>query len=159
MGLKWSIENIQGWETRYAAVLRWRDRVRGCIRENGGVSADSEDFILAFFIFCFSLCDFVKSTGGVSGADMKKLVDDNKFMRICRDICNRSKHYKITPPHQPSIDATWSLGREYVPPDGYKNFLIVGGDKLDPVDVVHGCVAFWDQLIATGQVAKAPAPF
>ena len=160
MGLKWSAENILGWRTRYDAVLRWRDRCVGCYSDGRAISDDALDFVLAFFIFCYSLRDFVIKTGGVKAKYIDDLIADSEPMRICRDVCNRSKHCNIS---SPSIDSSWSLGREYAPwPDGtsgFRHFLIAESRTAHPLEVVKQCVQFWDDLVAGKRFQEPTNPF
>ncbi len=154
MGRPWSTENILGWRTRYKAVCRWGDRCRRCF--SGGHCTNDQDFVdyfLAFMIMCYSLKDFVIQTGQISQNEMNTLIQRCDSMCICRDICNRAKHHTI---RQPSIDAQWSLGREYIPGSdgGYKYFLIVGDQMQDPLSVVGECERFWRDLIAEGKFAE-----
>lgn len=161
MGLPCSIEKIYGWETQYAQMLRWRDRVNTSYSDGRMVSDDAEDFLLAFFESCYHLKDFVIETGSISASDINAIINTNHSMRICRDICNRAKHHTLR--HHASVDKDWSLGREYAPwpdgTDGIGSYLLVGSDKLNPVDTVHECVAFWSGLVEAGRFQPVSNPF
>ena len=160
MGLPWSIEKILGWRSRYEATKRWAARCENCYSDGRCVSGDFEDFFLAFMVVCYHLRDFVIKTGGIRPDEIDRLIQGNESMRICRDICHRSKHHSIS---RPSIDNEWSLGQEFPRcPDGTPatlHFLIAGGEKREPLTVVRACVRFWDNLAAEGRFTEPPNPF
>lgn len=159
MGLPWSTENILGWRTQYQAVCRWRDRCRRCYSDGHCTNEqDFVDYFLAFMINCYSLRHFVIQTGQIPKQEMDELIKQCESMRICRDICNRAKHYAIS---GPSIDPQWSLGREWIPgSDGStKYFLIVEDQKQAPLSVVEKCERFWRDLIAEKKFAEPGNPF
>ena len=64
-------------------------------------------------VMCYSLRDFAIHSGSISEVEMNELIGRCKSMRLCRDICNRAKH--LTLKQKSSVDATWSLGREWIP--------------------------------------------
>jgi len=160
MGLPWSIEKILGWRSRYEAVQRWATRCEKCYSDDRCVSGDFEDFFLAFMVVCYHLRDFVIETGGLRADEIDRLIQDNEAMRICRDVCNRSKHHSIS---KASIDDLWSLGREYRPwPDGtpaIAHFLVAGSEKHEPLDVVRECQRFWDGPVASAGLTEPSNPF
>lgn len=116
------------------------------------------DFFLAFMVMSYSLRDFAIHTGSISQNEMDRLVQSCEAMRLCRDICNRGKHYTIS---KPSVDAMWSLGREWNvwTNDGYKHFLIAGDEKYDPSSLIGDCVRFWESLISEKKLVEPPNPF
>ena len=159
MGLPWSAENLLGWRTRYDAVRRWAHRCRECYEGDRCVNQDDfVDFFLAFMVMSYSLRDFAIHTGGISQDEMDQLIHGCEAMRLCRDICNRGKHYAIS---KPSIDPMWSLGRErnLSTSRGIRHFLIAGDEKHDPLSLVDECLRFWDGLISEEKLVEPPNPF
>ena len=161
MGLPWSIEKIQGWRMHYKGVLRWQARVENCYRDGKCIGADdAEDFLLAFFVFCYHLRDFVVETGGISPHEVDTLIQSDRVMKPCRDICNRAKHHSIS---KNTYGATWSLGREFPRSSdsmpGLTHFLIAAGEKYYPLDVVRDCIRFWSNLATSGRLAEPRNPF
>jgi len=160
MGLPWSMENILGWRSRYEAMQRWAARCEQCYSDGCCVSDDFMDFFLAFMVVCYHLRDSVIRTGSVRPDEIDGLIQASEPMRICRDICHRSKHHSIS---RPSIDHQWSLGRKYHPwPDGasnYGHFRIAGDEMRGPLAVVQQCLSFWNDLVATGRFEEPPDPF
>lgn len=165
MGLPYSTEKILGWRSQYEAVERWYQRCEKCHVDNRYTShADATDFILAFFVFCYHLRDYVIETGNISACEIDSLIDNNFAMRICRDVCLRAKHHTISNKGsvKRSVDIDWSLGREYDPwpsgKDGEKLFLIAG-DKFDAMDIVNHCRKFWKDLVESGKLKEPQNPF
>jgi len=160
MGLPWSVEKILGWRSRYEAVQRWAARCESCYSNGRCVSGDFEDFFLAFMVVCYHLRDYIIETGGVRPDEIDRLIQASEPMRLCRDICNRSKHHTIS---RNPLDAQWSLGREYDPwPDGtsgMSHFLIAGSDKRQPMAAVRQCLLFWGNLVAQESFTEPPNPF
>jgi hypothetical protein len=79
-------------------------------------------------------------------------------MKICRDVCNRIKHHTLK--GNPSIDADWSIGREYVFwGERGEKFFVIADDKRDAMDVVRGCVKFWNEIVNGGKLQEPPNPF
>jgi hypothetical protein len=89
--------------------------------------------------------------GGTDRASLDGVMGGTRALQVCRDICNGAKHLVI---NQPSVDAAFSIGREYAPPrigsdspDPERWFVIAGGDKYDALALVDECVAAWQALI------------
>jgi len=164
MGLRFSAENIRGWRSQYEAMFRWYER---CEARHGDGNIynteflDALDHILAFFVFSYHICDFVVETGGVKKERMNELVRMDICMSKCRDIPNRIKHHTLH--RKPSVDADWSVGREYVPPisgpAGEKLFFVIGGEKIDAMAVVRECVSFWQKFADSGELNEPLNPF
>lgn len=140
-------------------MLRWYEKCEGCHKGECYTSwSDALDFILAFFVFCYHLRDYVVETGHIKQHDIDALIQANIYMRICRDVCNRIKHHTIR--RNPSIDADWSIGREYVPwGERGEKFFVIADDKRDAMDVVRGCVRFWNEIVDAGKLQEPPNPF
>lgn len=80
-------------------------------------------------------------------------------MRLCRDISNRGKHHTLE--RRWSVDANWSLRREWVPgSDGaHRWFLFADDQAYDPLKLVKECEKFWANLIADKKLAEPRNPF
>jgi hypothetical protein len=112
------------------------------------------DDLIAFFQFCYSLRDWLEAADPNFKPKIRSRISQSDTMRICRDICNRTKHYKIK---DPSVDPQWSIGREYVPPDtlGLRPgltetwFLIAGTKKLDVFELARECFEFWKGFVTS----------
>ena len=109
MALAFSAEKILGWRSQYEALRRWHRRCESFHDDLAYYNtslADGVDFVLAFFVVCYHMRDYAIQTGKISRSEMDSLIRKNRYMRICRDVCNRSKHHTL---NQPSIDRDWSI--------------------------------------------------
>lgn len=69
-------------------------------------------------------------------------------MRICRDICNRYKHFSIS---QPSIDADWSIQRRLIDPftnNEWEWTVIADKYNIPLWDLMINIITFWEALVA-----------
>jgi len=150
------MENILGWRSQYDRMERWRRRIlsrgEGCISDQ-----DLLDFYLAFFVSSYALRDWLVNSGIIPAADIDRLIHADRAMRLCRDLCNRSKHFRIS---RPSVDASFSILREYRGDDQPNALAVIAGsEKRDLWDVVDGCVQFWATLIRDRRLPDPPSPF
>jgi hypothetical protein len=128
-----TLQRLQGWQGQFTAVLRWHERVQ--VAANAERSPDELDFLLAFFINCYALRDWLLAAGAIDRTSLDDFMRSHVQMRLCRDIANGFKHMELS---QPSVDATFSLQNEYVPkdwPGKYKypngKWVICADDQLD----------------------------
>lgn len=110
MGLLLTLQEVEGWHGQYRRMLRWRDRV--CAIDADRSSADQLDFLVAFFVACFHLRDWLKDSG-VDAERLNALFRANLDLRVCRDIANGFKHCRLD--REPFHDPAFSVVREYVP--------------------------------------------
>jgi hypothetical protein len=131
-------------------VHRWHGRVQALGRRraaHGDMEAE-HDFVYAFFQNCHHLRHWLEADGAASGAELDRFIGAHPELRLCRDICNGTKHLRLS---RPSLDADFSIGREYVPAHGpgarpHVNetwFVIAGGEKRDLFELADRCLALW----------------
>jgi hypothetical protein len=103
----------QGWRGQLARVERWYTRALTAL-DSG--STDAEDFVYAFCQSAYHLRDWIQKSGAASQADLDTLMNNTPTLKLCRDVCNGSKHFKV----DSSRTETDHIGlmREYVPPTG-----------------------------------------
>lgn len=159
MGLRWSMENILGWRSQYQRMERWLTR----IAMHAGNEADHDllDTYLAFFLNCYSLRDWFVKSETIAAADIDDLIQKNRRMRLCRDLCNRSKHLRIS---KPSTDADFSIYREYRGSGRPSALAMIAEDtkglqKADLWDVAHECARFWSDFIRDYHPPEPANPF
>jgi hypothetical protein len=143
-----------GWRGQLARVRRWHVRLRTAAPD------DHLDFLYAFFQNCNHLGDWVSSDAPVGAARAQKLVADTVELRVCRDICNATKHFTLNDP--PKVKGGFAGGREYRPvgwptdhPAGLPMWFIAGGVKYDALDLADRCLAAWEGLAA--DMAEIPS--
>ena len=143
MGIGWSIHKNDGWRGQLERMRRWQIRV---VQAANVGSPDLEDFIFVFFQNCYHLREWLEKTANVERKDLDALFAQTFDLRLCRDICNGTKHLTL---NNASVDAAFSIGREYDPssPSGHRFFIIANG-KYDLLDLTSRCLRAWDEFIA-----------
>jgi hypothetical protein len=141
MGIGWSIHRNDGWRGQYNRMLRWYERMSSAAAQG---SPDTDDFVFAFFQNCYYLREWIAQTSTTSTAELDALFAGSRSLRLCRDLCNGTKHLNIS---RPSVDAHFSIGREYAPgePTGHRLFAIAD-DKYDLLELAAACVKDWEQF-------------
>jgi hypothetical protein len=131
-----SLESLFGWQSQYARMLRWHD----CSKND-----PSLDTLLAFFLNCYALRDWLHKTAKLDAKVIGEAIKVDLAMKLCRDLCNRSKRPILT---KPSVDANFVITREYrgtTSPVG----LMLHADQMrtDLTGVADRCVRFWQQFL------------
>ncbi len=149
-----NIYRRSGWRGQLARVRRWHARLRTADPD------DYLDFIYAFFQNCNHLADWMASDAPVVAARVQALVASTTELRVCRDICNATKHFALDRP--PKVAGGFADGREYRPeswptdhPGGFPIFVIAGGEKYDALDLADRCLAAWE--ILAEEMADVPS--
>ena len=160
MGIGGSIHKTEGWEGQWQRAKRWHSRlatVRSRRRKDKS-TAEDWDFVHAFFQNCFHLKDWLKNSGAVPGEELNRFINEHVEMKLCRDICNGTKHLRIT---QESFDADFSLTKDYVPaiyssprPHVNEEWLVragntsVGNRSFDVFELADKCMALWGDFLS-----------
>jgi hypothetical protein len=153
MGLGLSMHKSGGWRGQYDRVRRWHCLVQHIGRQRKeGDTQQEHDFLYAFFQNCYHLRDWLKNSDTVRPATLAAFFRLNEPMLVCRDICNGTKHWQID---RPSIDADFSIGREYVPtgwpgdrPHANESWFIISGQsKYDVFQLADTCMALWESFL------------
>jgi len=137
-----------GWRGQYTRVRRWHRRLRTARTES-----DFIDFLYAFFQNTNHLADWVSNDRPEQQTRVEELVAQTIELRICRDICNATKHFDFNGP--PKVPAGFADGREYIPDSypreypGFPLFFIAGGVKYDSLQLADRCMAAWDTFVLT----------
>ena len=163
MGTGWSIHKSNDWRGQYERVGRWHTRIH--LAANAG-TPDLEDFLFAFFQNCYHLREWTLKASAVSRSDIDKLFNASRELRVCRDICNGTKHPVVD---HPSVDPDFSIGREYDSqvPSGFRYFIIAGGnvaepeekprfmpsEKVDLLTLADQCLAVWKSFLPVEEQA------
>jgi hypothetical protein len=152
MGIGHTLQQIEGWQGQYHRLRRWHDRVRRAA--NSQPSRDEFDFLLAFFESCFHLRDWLLADKVVTKVELDSLFNSYIELGICRDIANGFKHSKIT---WPSVDAGFTIVREYVPDDWPSSYrypngkwtVLASDHQLGLVDLADNCVGIWQRFLSS----------
>lgn len=89
----------EGWIEQYQRMHRSYDRlviIGG--PDNPFVTDDARDSLYHFFQDAYHLKDWLRNdpSSGQSREDIEAFINSSDPMRICADICNRSKHLVLT---------------------------------------------------------------
>jgi len=88
--------------------------------------------------------------------EIDKAISGEIAMQICRDICNRYKHYTLS---SPSIDGDWSIQRRVVNPfisDEWEWTVIADQHNLSLWELMVRCISFWEALVAAYGLSVDP---
>jgi hypothetical protein len=147
MGVKFSAEKRRGWAGLYISLADWPDRIRECNRSANRMR-DELTFYLCFFSQAYAIRDWLAKQGIIKSHEIDMAIAGNEAMKICRDICNRYKHYTLT---NPSIDADWSIQRRIANPflsDEWEWTVIAHDHNIALWDLMLSCISFWEALVA-----------
>ncbi|MBO9712692.1 hypothetical protein [Sphingomonas sp.] len=147
VGLRYSAEKIRGWSHLYLSLADWPDRIRECHRSHNRMR-DELTFYLCFFVQAYSVRDWLAKQKILKPNELDAAIQGDIAMRICRDICNRYKHYTI---QNPSIDADWSIQRRVINPFSGSDWewsVIADTENFALWDLMIRCISFWEALVA-----------
>jgi len=131
-----SLESLFGWRSQYDRMLRWYDRLK---------KDQSLDILLAFFLNCYALRDWLHKTARLDANIIDDAIKADFSMKLCRDLCNRSKHPILA---KPSIDANFVITREYRGKSRpIRLVLHADGIRTDLPELPNRCVRFWDEFL------------
>jgi hypothetical protein len=154
MSLGYSLENIYSWKSQYERIKRWERRLITYASDN---EHDPLDFYIAFFQSCYHMRDWLIKSGAMERDRIDELISSNTNMRLCRDICNRSKHLTLDRPA--SVDPRFSIVVEYRGRSAPMALVIVADyQKFELAGVVAGCVAFWEALVRDHDLVAPEKP-
>ena len=128
----------EGWRGQFARVQRWQQRALRAV-ESG--EQHPEDYVYAFCQNAYHLRDWLQNSGAASQRDLDELMARTPALKLCRDVCNGSKHL-VLDQRRTSTDHI-GLMREYVPPP------VTGGEpgerlRLLAVEGQDGSVNFFE---------------
>ena len=151
-----SSHNYLEWRTQFDRTRRWYARLKKIEHEikKTGLTQDSEDYIYAFFQNCWHLREWLSKSKVVEKNKIEQLVASHEELRLCRDICNGTKHMSIT---RPSVDSGFYTFREYDwldqqvhsqgPRSNQKFMVRAAGRKHNMFALAHRCMKIWDDFV------------
>jgi hypothetical protein len=132
-----SIESLFGWHSQYERMTRSYERLK---------NDESLDALITLFLHCFSLCDWLTQSKALTKAFIHAEINNDISMKLCRDICNRSKHLALD--RSSSIDKNLSIVRFYRGRERSPGHMVLAGDhQKDLHDVASCCVEFWERVL------------
>lgn len=143
--LPWSLHKSSGWRSQLERVRRWQRRV---VVARG--SPEVEDYLYAFFQNCYHLRDWLQVEQAVPQTALEEFFRVNVEMRLCQDVCNATKHLKLS---DPKLGREFSMAREYIGPSPVPNaptttlVLLAGSSKYDAFDLMGKCLGRWEAFL------------
>lgn len=138
---------------------RWHRRALEALISDQIGHGDGEDFVYAFCQSAYHLRDWLQESGAASQAELDALMKATPALKLCRDICNGSKHFRLDS-NRTETDHI-GLMREYVPPIGSTDtsgnsrpriFVFEGQDgaieMVEIRDLMRECVEAWSRFCA-----------
>jgi hypothetical protein len=146
---------------QFNRVKRWYERFEEISKgkEHDRESDYYEDIVYAFFQNCFYLKDWIINSGVLNKNTVNKFISLNKDMRICRDLCNGSKHLII---NNPSIDKDISMNEHKyyiligsgVPEKKFDYLIHSNGLVINAFDLATNCVLLWKIFLRDKKILK-----
>lgn len=145
---------------QFNRLRRWRKRLEDIFQHKYTTlnkpenDEDNRDFIYAFFLNCYHLKDWVIQSGLIKKELVYDFVESNKDMKICRDICNGVKHFKVKNPSiNPDVSRTlhssvYSIAFNNAEPEIKPVYWIV--PEKHPVDafgLAVNCFYLWEGFL------------
>lgn len=145
---------------QYERVKRWYQRLKNINdgKENNLSSDYYQDEVLAFFINCYHLKDWIMNDNSaeISSKDVEDFVKQSEFLRVCGDVCNGSKHLNLT---SPKSDKNTRVGGrnffltlgEAIPIFRAKYKIISGNKEYDAFFLATKCLEDWEKFMKIPQ--------
>jgi hypothetical protein len=109
------------------------------------------DIIYAFFMNCYHLRDWLEKSEAIEKAKVDDFFKQNKEMRICRDLCNSSKHLVLSEPSfgkDPDLlGDEVTLFMEYNPINEHDFGIVVDYEKFKVLDLARRCIDLWTAFL------------
>jgi hypothetical protein len=118
------------------------------------------DEVWAFFMNCFHLRDWIINSGWKSKAAVDAFTAATPDVKLCGDICNGLKHFRVDPKRVWSASnsdwTTASMATYSFPPGSGDRpesissqwVFTTDGTVVDMFDLADRCVAAWDRFLA-----------
>lgn len=141
---------------QYERVKRWYTRLKNVTdgREHNLPSDYYQDEVLAFFINCYHLKDWIinDKSAKVSSKEVEDFVNKSEFLRVCGDVCNGSKHLTLTTSRS---DKNTRLGGrnfflslgEAIPVFRAKYKILSGNKEHDAFSLATSCIEDWERFL------------
>ncbi len=118
-----------------------------------------DDDVISFFIHCYHVKDWIITSNkiGISKKEVENYINDNEALRICADLCNGEKHFKLQrnsrtgkQPHLASrnYSTLYFTPESGQPPRIKSSYKILSKDSFfDALELAEACVELWDAFI------------
>ena len=137
-------ERVQRWYERFQAINDGRPH------EQNNLYYDDE--VLAFFVFCHHLSEWIKKDETLSdnvGSKAEKLVQESRHLQVCRHLANGIKHLRRLP-DRPDVQIK---GKKIVVCVGESSTISqkyrvdFDGETIDAFELATKCLATWRKFV------------
>lgn len=138
---------------QYERMMRWAQRFKEISSEDEYKSEKTLayfDIMFACFQNIFFLKDWLSETSIITKRELNLFINSTKEIGICRDICNGSKHYKIS---NASVDNEFGIIRNYDPfhkvwgISKYHIVIYAESDSYKPYELILKSIELWGNFI------------
>jgi len=143
-----SIHSSGGWEAQLARCHRWKIRLM-----NTKEPVDVLDYLFTLFQNCHHIKDWLLKNQ-FSKNDVKAFIESHEELRVCRDVCNMTKHFSLD--HRGAQEYEPSILREYEPIKHLATFesdsrliIVTAGKNLDARLTAYRCVDLWQDFLSS----------
>lgn len=147
---------------QFYRIKRWHSRLNMIRTSNSPeTEADNQiDFIYAFFTNCFIFEDWLKNSG-VNSTKIYDYRDQHIELKICRDLCNNTKHLLLTKgitsmstltksnelSNGVTIHKVYDDSNFNKPLENSNYYIVVDFNKYNVFDVADKCVSLWEDFL------------
>lgn len=149
---------------QWERVLRWHDRLAPTRTDPPDVEPARSyrlDDLWAFFTACYHRSDWVVRAGVKTHQEVTDFIESSKAMRICRDIANGTKHYRLDPARKTTAHAGWTTTTVYT----YESretahwLFVANGEYIDLFVIADACLKAWQTFLDVGPGKRNPWGF
>lgn len=146
------------WRIQWERTKRWFRRVQSIHQKSLDqmIDPEDEDSVIAFFLNCYHLRDWIRSSHPELNIEVATLFKQNFELGACRDICNGFKHKTLTTPsHDANFNWYWEydyldlMGKSGRNP--HKNCIAfqdgTGIRKFNLFDLATHCFSLWEGFL------------
>ena len=100
------------WRDQWERVKRWHrrlERIRAAPPLKGAPEEPQAlDEVFAFFMNCYHLADWLANDHDNPHPEVWPFVEGSEPLRLCRDVCNGLKHYRLDPAKRTTHNPNWT---------------------------------------------------
>lgn len=142
----------QGWSSQWERVGRRLEDARSVYKGAPGGTDAAIDAVLSFFETVHHLKDWLRNdpASGVTTDEVHSLIDGSLVLKLCADLANGSKHFKLDPQRRTQTgDHSTTIARNdvivFVGTDtsAHRFYTASGGKERDVLEIAEEAVNEW----------------
>jgi hypothetical protein len=104
-----------GWREQYDRLRRSYERLSAIAGgQTAGSSDEARDALFHFFQDAYHLKDWIKNDPAVTTGNVEHHINDTDVLRLCADLCNGTKHFRLKPQETRTGDASTAFTSQSV---------------------------------------------